>query len=409
VSADTIRGKAAIAGVADAASPTGDLELHGRALEAAMVREALDDAGLGPGDVDGLFAAGEAMGLAEFLGMRPRWLDSTMTGGSSFEFHVQHAATAIALGLCDVAVSVYASTPHSDGKRAAAARGSGGGGPGGSGPGGFGGGPGGAWRPPGPYPAMAWEMPYGLRMPIGAYALAASRHMSEFGSTAEQLAQIAVSTREWATRNPRARFQQPLTVDEVLASELICSPLHKLDCCLRTDGAGAFVMTSAERARDLAKPPVYVLGAGSGVSHSIISQMPDLTTTATTVSGPIAFEMAGIDHGDVDLLMLYDSFTITTLLLVEDLGFCKKGEGGSFVEDGKLGPGGSLPTNTNGGGLSYTHPGMYGMFLVVEAARQLRGEAGDRQLPRCDVAVASGSGGVLSAMSTCVLGSEAAL
>jgi acetyl-CoA acetyltransferase len=256
---------------------------------------------------------------------------------------------------------------------------------------------------------MAWEMPYGLRMPIGAYALAASRHMAEFGTTPEQLAQIAVSTREWATRNPRARFQQPLTIDEVLASELICSPLHKLDCCLRTDGAGAFVMTSAERARDLAKPPVYVLGAGSGVSHSIISQMPDLTTTATTVSGPIAFEMAGIDHGDVDLLMLYDSFTITTLLLVEDLGFCKKGEGGSFVEDGKLGPGGSLPTNTNGGGLSYTHPGMYGMFLVVEAARQLRGEAGDRQLPRCDVAVASGSGGVLSAMSTCVLGSEAAL
>ena len=307
MSADTIRGKAAIAGVADAASPTGDLELHGRALEAAMVREALDDAGLGPGDVDGLFAAGEAMGLAEFLGMRPRWLDSTMTGGSSFEFHVQHAATAIALGLCDVAVSVYASTPHSDGKRAAAARASGGGGPGG-----FGGGPGGAWRPPGPYPAMAWEMPYGLRMPIGAYALAASRHMSEFGSTAEQLAQIAVSTREWATRNPRARFQQPLTVDEVLASELICSPLHKLDCCLRTDGAGAFVMTSAERARDLAKPPVYVLGAGSGVSHSIISQMPDLLRNVLLGPGSVASARAfGSPPGprfDLELRSLLDAF-----------------------------------------------------------------------------------------------------
>jgi acetyl-CoA acetyltransferase len=388
-----------VAGVADAASPTGDLDLHGRALEAAMVREALDDAGLTPADVDAVFAAGEVMGLAEFLGIRPRWVDSTMTGGSSFEFHVQHAATAIALGLCDVAVSVYASTPHSDAKRA---------GPGSPGPGRpGGGGGGGAWRPVGPYAAMAWELPYGLRMPIGAYALAASRHMAEFGTTPEQLARIAVSTREWATRNPRARFRDPLTIDEVLASEYICTPLHKLDCCLRTDGAGAFVMTSAERARDLPKAPVYVLGAGSAVSHSIISQMPELTVTATSVSGPTAFEMAGIDHDDVDLLMLYDSFTITTLLLIEDLGFCKKGEGGPFVEEGRLGPGGSLPTNTNGGGLSYTHPGMYGMFLIVEAVRQLRGEAGARQLPSCDVAVASGSGGVLSAMSTCVLGSEA--
>jgi acetyl-CoA acetyltransferase len=390
VKSDAIRGKAAVVGVADAASPTGDLELHGRALEAAMVREALDDAGLDISDVDGLFSAGDAMGLPEFLGLQPRWLDSTMTGGSSFEVHVQHAATAIALGLCEVAVSVYAATPHSDRKR------------GGGGWGGMGG-----RRPPaGAFAGMMWEAPYGMRMPIGGYALAASRHMAEFGTTPEQLAQIAVSTREWATRNPRARFQDPLTIDAVLASDVICSPLHKLDCCLQTDGAGAFVMTSAERARDLAKPPAFVLGVGTAASHSMISQMPDLTTTATTVSAPIAFEMAGISHDTVDLVMLYDSFTITTLLLLEDLGFCKKGEGGSFVEDGKLGPGGSLPTNTNGGGLSYTHPGMYGMFLVVEAVRQLRGEGGDRQVPDCDIAVATGSGGVLSAMSTCVLGSE---
>jgi len=390
-----IRGRSAIVGVADAASPTGDLDLTGRALEAAMIREALDDAGLGLSDVDAVFSAGDAMGLAEFLGLQPTWLDSTTTGGSSFEFHVEHAAAAIANGMCDVAVSVYASTPHSDRTR----RNGGGGGRGG----------GGFRRPGGIYPAMAWEMPYGLRMPIGAYALAASRHMAVYGTTAEQLAQIAVSTREWATRNPNARFRDPLTIDDVLASDYVCTPLHKLDCCLQTDGAGAFVMTSAERARDLARPPVYVLGAGSAASHAMISQMPDLTVTATSVSGPRAFSMAGIGHEDVDLLMLYDSFTITTLLLIEDLGFCAKGEGGAFVEDGKLGPGGALPTNTNGGGLSYTHPGMYGMFLLVEAARQLRGEAGDRQLDSCDVAVASGSGGVLSAMSTCVLGSEAAL
>ena len=394
---DVVRGRSAIVGVADAVSPTGDLDLTGRALDAAMIREALDDAGLTVADVDAVFAANDAGDLAEFLGVQPRWLDSTMTGGSSFEFHVQHAATAIALGLCDVAVSVYSATPHSDRKRRRdGGRDGGGAGPGRRGPGGM-------------RASMAFEAPYGLRMPIGAYALAASRHMHEFGTTAEQLAQIAVSTRQWAQKNPRARFQESLTIDEVLASELVCSPLHKLDCCLQTDGAGAFVMTSAARARDLRKPPVYVLGAGSGASHAMISQMPDLTTTATTVSGPIAFEMAGIDHGDVDLLMLYDSFTITTLLLLEDLGFCKKGEGGAFIEDGKLGPGGALPTNTNGGGLSYTHPGMYGMFLIVEAARQVRGEAGDRQLSKCDIAIASGSGGVLSAMSTCVLGSEAAL
>ena len=386
-----LRGKAAIVGVADAASPTGDLELTGRALEAAMVSQALDDAGLTIDDVDAVFTADNAMGLAEFLGRPATWLDSTSTGGSSFEFHVEHAAAAIAMGLCDVAVSVYASTPHSDRKRR------------------NGGGRGGPPRRGAMYPGMAWEMPYGLRMPIGAYALAASRHMAVYGTTPEQLAQIAVSTREWATKNPRARFQDPITIDDVLESDYVCTPLHKLDCCLQTDGAGAFVMTSAERARDLPKPPVYVLGAGSAMSHSIISQMPDLAVTATAVSGPKAFSMAGVTHADVDLVMVYDSFTITTLLLVEDLGFCPKGEGGAFVEDGALGPGGALPTNTNGGGLSYTHPGMYGMFLLVEAARQIRGEAGERQLEDCDVAVASGSGGVLSAMSTIVLGSEAAL
>jgi acetyl-CoA acetyltransferase len=246
-------------------------------------------------------------------------------------------------------------------------------------------------------------------MPIGAYALAASRHMHEFGTTPEQLAQIAVSTRDWAVKNPRARFQDPITIADVLASEMVCSPLHKLDCCLQTDGAGAFVMVSAERAKDLRKPPVYVLGTGSSATHSIISQMPDLTTTGTKVSGAKAMGMAGVSHDDVDLLMLYDSFTITTLLLLEDLGFCKKGEGGAFVADGRLGPGGALPTNTTGGGLSFTHPGMYGMFLIVEAVKQLRGEGEERQVPDCNVAIASGSGGVLSAMSTAVLGTEATL
>ncbi len=393
MSATSIRGASAIVGVADDASPTGQLELSGRALEASMIEQALSDAGLDIKDVDGVCHAGSSMQLAEYLGVHPRFTDSTMTGGSSFEVHVEHAAAAIAAGLADVVISVYASTPRGDRARA----GGGGGRRGGPPPG------------MGPNPGLEWEMPAGIRLPMGAYALAATRHMAKYGTTAEQLAQVAVSTREWATMNPKARYQDPITIDDVLASPMQTSPLHLLDCCLVTDGAGAFVMTSAERAKSLAKSPAYVLGVGTCHDHSMISQMPDLTTTAGMISGPAAFSMAGIKAGDVDLLMGYDSFTITALLHLEDLGFCAKGEGGPFAEDGKLGPGGSLPMNTNGGGLSYTHPGMYGMFLLVEAVRQLRGECAQRQVPGAEIAVAHGSGGVLSCMSTIVLGTEAAL
>lgn len=233
--------------------------------------------------------------------------------------------------------------------------------------------------------------------------------MAQYGTTSEQLAHIAVSTREWASLNPRARYRERITVDDVLASPMESTPLHRLDCCLVTDGAGAFVMTSAERARGLAKPPVYVLGAATCHDHSMISQMPDLTITPGAVCGPNAMAMAGITPGEVDVLMGYDSFTITALLHLEDLGFCGKGDGGPFAADGRLGPGGSLPMNTNGGGLSYTHPGMYGMFLIVEAVRQLRGECGPRQVEGAEVAIAHGSGMVLSCMSTLVLGTEATL
>jgi acetyl-CoA acetyltransferase len=384
----TLRGAAAVVGVADDVSPTGELERTGRELEVAMILAALDDAGLTLADVDGVCHAESSMGLAEYLGIHPTYTDSTMTGGSSYEVHLEHAAAAIAAGLCDVVVSVYASTPRSDraNQRPMNRR-----------------------FPSGPNPMAEWEWPYGLRMPMGPYALAASRHMHEFGTTSEQLAQIAVSTREWASRNPRARYQSPLTIDEVLASPLQTSPLHLLDCCLVTDGAGAFVMTSAERARSLRKPPIFVLGAATCHDHMMITAMPDLTTTPGAVSGARAFAMAGVTPADVDILMGYDSFTITALLHLEDLGFCPKGEGGPFAADGKLGPGGSLPMNTNGGGLSFTHPGMYGMFLITEAVRQLRGEGDDRQVAGAEVAVAHGSGMVLSCMSTAVLGTEAAL
>jgi acetyl-CoA acetyltransferase len=383
----SLRGRSAVVGVADAVSPTGELDQHGRALEAAMIREALDDAGLTLADVDGVCHGQSSVGLAEYLGIHPRFTDSTNTGGSSYEIHVEHAAAAISAGLCEVVVGVYASTPRSD-RRHGRARG--------------------FQRPPGPNPMVEWELPFGMRMPMGPYALAASRHMAEFGTTSEQLAEIAVSTRAWAGLNPRARYRDPITVEDVLASPLQSSPLHLLDCCLVTDGAGAFVMTSAERARDLAKPPVYVLGAATCHDHSMISQMPDLTTTPGVVSGASAFRQAGVKPAEVDVLMGYDSFTITALLHLEDLGFCAKGEGGAFVEEGRTAPGGSLPMNTNGGGLSYTHPGQYGMFLIVEAVRQLRGECGPRQVEGAEIAVAHGSGMVLSVMSTVVFGTEGA-
>lgn len=391
--AHPVRGRAAIVGVADAASPSGSLGAMPRELEVAMIREALEDAGLSIGDVDGVFVAGMGMmpslELAEYLGIQPRYTDSTMTGGSSFEVMVEHAAAAVALGLCDVAISVYAATPrtHHGGRLATGARAA------------FG----------GSSPMTEWELPTGLLYPPGAYALAASRHMAIYGTTSEQLASIAVQTRSWATRNPRARYREPIEVRDVLASDLVATPLHRLDCCLVTDGAGAVVVTSTERARDLRKPVVPVLGVGTCHTHSLISQMPELTVTAGAVSGPKAFAIAGIGPDDVDVLESYDSFTITVLLALEDLGFCAKGEGGAFAASGALGPGGSLPTNTNGGGLSYTHPGMYGMFLLVEAVRQLRGEGGDRQVADPEIAVAHGCGGVLSATSTVVLGTEATL
>lgn len=394
MAAHPFRGAAAIVGVADAVDASGMIEGTVAQIEARMVREALDDAGLDLADVDGLCAnngvgLGPTLGLAERLGITPRWTDTTQTGGSSFEIHVQHAAAAIALGLCDVVVVVYAATPRSDHK---------------AGRGGWG------TRTTGyETPQGEWERPHGLRMPMGAYALAASRHMYEFGTTSEQLAEIAVQTREWATMNPRARLQEPITVDDVLASPMEASPLHKLDCCLVTDGAGAVVLTSASRARALATPAAYVLGAGTAHTHAMISAMPDLTETGGVISGREAFRLAGLGPEDVDVVELYDSFTITVLLALEDLGFCPKGEGGGFVADGPLRPGGSLPTNTNGGGLAYTHPGQYGMFLLVEAVRQLRGQAGRRQVPGAEVALAHGSGGVLSALSTVILGSEATL
>ncbi|HET7720419.1 MAG TPA: hypothetical protein VFK43_10665, partial [Acidimicrobiales bacterium] len=291
-----LRGAAAIVGAVDAVSPTGALGRTDAQLEVEVIRGALDDAGLSIADVDCLMTTNGLMGsleLGERLGVRGRFTDSTMTGGSSFEVHVEHAAAAIAAGLCEVAVIVYAATPRG-GKNPFA-----GGGPGIGGQ---------------DSALFQWDLPYGLGLPAASYSLAAQRHMHDFGTTSEQLAQIAVSFREWAVKNPNAYHQDPITIDDVLASPMVAEPLHKLDCCLVTDGAGAVVVTRADRSRDSAKAPAYVLGAGSWHSHSTISQMPDLTVTPGVESGRLAFEMAGLAPADIDVVELYDSFTITVLL-----------------------------------------------------------------------------------------------
>ena len=379
------RGKAAIVGAAE--SDLGEvgpgftpLDLIGQATKGALA-----DAGLDKGDVDGLFSASAyysmaAVSAGEYLGIRPRYSDATNMGGSSFVSHLLHAAAAIDAGLCEVALVVYASTQRS------------------------GGGFRGVSDPPNPY-----ETPYGPRYPVSMYALAASRHMHEYGTTREQLAEVAVAAREWAKLNPKAFMRGDLTVEDVLASRMISSPLSLLDCCLVTDGGGALVVTSAEHAKDLRKAPVYLLGAAEAHWHRNIAQMPDLTVTAAAESGPQAYEMAGIGPEDVDVTMLYDAFTINTILFLEDLGFCEKGEGGTFVEGGRIAPGGELPVNTSGGGLSYNHPGMYGLLMLIEAVRQLRGECGERQVEGAEVALAHGNGGVLSSQVTAILGTQSVL
>lgn len=369
-------------------APHLDLAQH----HAQATQRALQDSGLDKSEIDGYAgAAGDRpssidapVNMAEYLGIDHRWFDCTMTGGSSFEFHVQHAAAAIRGGFCDTVLITYASNFLSKRGRTL--------GTGSSKPG--------VKHVGGP---EQYEAPFGNTL-IGSYAMAAQRHQHEFGTTPEQLAEVAVAARLHARHNPSARYQDPITVDDVINSRLVADPLHKLDCCATTDGGGAIIVTTGERARDLRKRPIPVLGAAGASTHWNVGQMPDFTTTAAAKCGPLAFAQAGVTPADIDTVQLYDSFTITVLLLLEDLGFCKKGEGGKFVESGALRVGGSLPFNTDGGGLSACHPGMRGIFLLIEAVRQLRGEAGATQVEDCELALACGSGGWLSYMGAVILG-----
>ncbi len=377
-----------IAGIALSEVPRAP-GLDAASHHALAAARCLEDAGMALDDVDGYACAGgmddgtDLMSMAEYLGIRHRYVDGTMTGGSSYEVYVQHAAAAIQSGLCDSVLVTYGSDLLSRqgrmlGSRSFHRSGEPVGGP------------------------LAFEAPYGNVL-IGAYAMVARRHMHEFGTTPEQLAEVAVAVRHHASMNPAAMYRDPISVDDVLGSRMIADPLHLLDCCVISDGGGAVLLTTAERARDLRQPPVTVLAAAGGATHWNISQMPDFTTSAAVAAGRECFARAGLRPQDVDVVQLYDSFTITVLLLLEGLGFCGRGEGGPFVEGGTLRLGGPLPCNTDGGGLSACHPGMRGIFLLVEAVRQLRGQAGSAQVPNCEVALCCGSGGWLSYISPVLL------
>jgi acetyl-CoA acetyltransferase len=349
------------------------------AARAALV--ALDEAGLSLSQVDGLFIGFpndflSGLSFAEYLGIGPKLTNNNRTGGSAFLTHMNVAAHALAAGEIDVALIAYGSNQRtgSGGLVSAAA-------------------------------ANPHEKPYRLRLPVGAYALAASRHMHEFGTTRDHLYAVVKTAREWAMLNPDAFMRKPVTRDEYLSARMVCDPLSVLDCCLVTDGAAAIVMVRNDRVDN--RNAAYLLGFGEATDHYQIAQMPDLTTSAAKFSGERAFAQAGISPSDVDVVELYDAFSINTIMFLEDLGFCKKGEGGDLVASGVTGPGGSLPVNTNGGGLACVHPGMYGLFTVVEAFRQLTGSAGDRQVQGAEIAVAHGNGGFFSSQVTAVLGKTA--
>lgn len=370
-------------GRVDEATPYG--------LHAQAARRALADSGLGREVIDGIASAGlgtlAPVEVAEYLGLKPRWVDSTSVGGSTWEVMAAHAADAIAAGRANAVLLVYGSTARADikAKRRTSNLSFGARGP------------------------LQFEVPYGHSL-ISKYAMAARRHMHEYGTTLEQLASVAVQARANAATNPDAMYRDPITVDEVLAGPMIADPFTKLHCCIRSDGGCAVLLAAEEYVADCASTPVWVLGTGEHVSHTTMSEWQDFTVSPAAVSGRLAFERAGLRPEDVDVAEIYDAFTYMTLVTLEDLGFCAKGEGGAFVEKGRLLRDGELPTNTDGGGLSAQHPGMRGLFLLVEAVRQLRGEAGeDRQVRKAagrlpELAVASGTGGWFCSSGTVILG-----
>jgi len=383
-----VRGTKRVALVGAALSDIGRVDTHtAYELHYQAASRALADAGLTKDDVDGLCSSGLGLltptEIGEYLGLRPTWVDGTGVGGSTWEFMVEHATAAIMAGHVETVLLVYGSTTRADlkARRRSANLSFGARGP------------------------VQFDTPFGHAL-IAKYAMATRRHMHEYGTTIEQLAEIAVSSRFNASHNPEAYYRDIITIDDVQSSRMIADPLTKLHCCIRSDGGGAIVLTTEERARDLAKKPVWVLGTGEATSHTTMSEWHDFTESPAARSGPLAFERAGVTPEEIDICQIYDAFTSMVLMTFEGLGFCKKGEGGPFVADGRMRLDGALPTNTDGGGLSHCHPGMRGMFLLVEAARQLRGEAHGRQVDGAKLCCVSGTGGWFSTSSTVILGVE---
>ena len=378
----TVRGQAAIVGAAESSRIGVVPDMSGLELHAESARLALADAGLVLSDVDGVASAGVSpVVVAHHLGIQPTWLDFTAIGGCSFLVHVRHAAAAITAGLADVVLITHGESGRS---RVGRPR----------------------WTQDPASPQGQFEVPYGPTGPPTLFPIGVLRYMKRYGLTHEQLASVAVAQRLWAAEVPRAMYREPITVDDVLGSRMISYPMHLLECCLVTDGGGALVVTSAERARAIPgpKPPVYVLGTGEASETPMVSMMEDFTTSAAfRNSSAKAFAEAGIRPDEVDHMMIYDAFAHLPIYGLEDLGFVGRGEAGAFIEEGHTSPGGRLPLNTNGGGLSYTHTGMYGMFLVQESVRQLRKEAA-HQVPGVEVSVAQGVGGMFMAAGTLVLG-----
>jgi acetyl-CoA acetyltransferase len=381
--ATDLRKRVAIIGAAETDTVGSIPEITQLGLHAQAARNALQDAGLDKSQIDGLACAGESVvAVADYLDIQPQYVDGTSVGGSSFMIHVAHAVAALEAGYCN-----YVLITHGESGRSRVGRG------------GFGGG--------GATLLGQFEAPYGVMGPPNTFTVPIVAHMAKYGTTEEQLASVAVATRAWAAKNPRAMMRDPITVEDVLNSRLIAWPIHLLECCLVTDGGGALILTTADRARDFAKPPVYVLGTGEGAENLMISTMHDFTESrAFQKAADRAFRFAQIERSDVDHLMLYDAFAHTPMYGLEALGFVKPGESGPFFAEMRSAPGGDLPINTNGGGLSYTHTGMYGMFALQESVRQLRGEAA-AQLPDVKVSVSHGPAGFFAASGTVIMTNQA--
>jgi acetyl-CoA C-acetyltransferase len=382
-----LRGRYAIVGVGEAGmgkAQAGDTALS---LQCEAARKAILEAGLTPADIDGVFAHWDdrAAGLlvTEYMGLAPRYVDSTVVGGQSNLTHVAHAMAAMEAGLCDVALITYGSTQRLDRSRSRAGA-----------------------AQDARMPSGQFVLPYGMLSPIGFYAMQARLHMHRHGTRAEDLGEVALAARRWAQLNPNAMATAPLTMEDYLAAPMIADPLRKFDICQVSDSAGAIVLVRAERARDLARPPVLVQGfAEQYIQHATPFGTDDWIDNGVLAgTGRLAMDRAGLCHSDIDLVQIYDAFTINVLIGLEELGFCGRGESGAFVQGGRIAPGGAFPMNTSGGGLSFNHGGMFGMPLMIESVRQLRGECGERQVPGVRNCLMQAGGLVMSAYMVMILG-----